>query len=216
MNPLPAGKREASCPQCGAPVIFRWSQAVQTTCPYCNSILVRTDIDLKKVGEVSDYPLDPSPIQIGTEGVFEHKPFVVVGRIAYEWENGGWNEWHIVYNNGQSGWLSDAQLEYAVTKLVPWEAALNQQLAAGTMVEIKGVWYTVSTVTEARYRAVEGELPFEYWDKTACFFFDLRSFTGEFMTVDFTEKPALLFAGRMVSFEELKLNNVRIFEGWRP
>ena len=46
--------RAGNCPNCGAPIQFRWSAAVQTTCEYCHSILVRTDVDLKKVGEVAD------------------------------------------------------------------------------------------------------------------------------------------------------------------
>ena len=58
----------ANCPNCGAPVVFRWSSAVQTTCEFCHSILVRTDVDLQKVGEVGDLPPDASPIQIGSEG----------------------------------------------------------------------------------------------------------------------------------------------------
>ncbi len=216
MNPVQAGARAANCPQCGGPVEFRWSQAVQTTCPYCNSILVRTDVDLKKVGQVADYPLDASPIQIGTEGIFDNKAFVVIGRIAYEWENGGWNEWHIVYNNGENGWLSDAQLEYAVTRRIPWAASLNQQLSPGTMVDVHSRIYTVTTITMANYRAVEGELPFEFWDKTVCRFIDLRGHDGRFLTVDFTEEPALLFEGRVTSFDELKLKNVRLFDGWQP
>ncbi len=216
MMPTVGSAKAANCPQCGAPVTFRWSQAVQTTCPYCNSILVRTDVDLKKVGQVSDYPLDASPIQIGTEGIYENKAFVVIGRIAYDWADGSWNEWHIVYNTGENGWLSDAQLEFAVTKQIPWAPSLNQQLSPGTIVEVQSQQYTVSTVTLANYRAVEGELPFEFWDKTVCRFIDLRGYDGGFLTVDFTEEPALLYAGRMVSFEALRLKNVRLFEGWQP
>ena len=102
----------ANCPNCGAPVTFRWSSAVQTTCEFCHSILVRTDVDLKKVGQVSDLPPDASPIQIGTEGIYQNKAFVVIGRIIYEYEQGAWNEWHLVYNDSTNGWLSDAQLEY--------------------------------------------------------------------------------------------------------
>ncbi len=46
------------------------------------------------------------------------RAFVVIGRIIYEYEQGGWNEWHIVYNDGTNGWLSDAQLEYDLS----WQA----------------------------------------------------------------------------------------------
>jgi hypothetical protein len=166
------------------------------------------------VGQVAEYPADASPIQLGTEGIFDHKPFVVTGRIAYEWENGGWNEWHIVDNSGASAWLSDAQLEYAVTRAIPWAPALDQSLSPGTIVEVNGALYTVSTITLANYRAVEGELPFEFWDKTVCRFVDLRGYEGAFLTIDNTEEKPLLFAGRVTTFDELKLKNYRLFEEW--
>jgi len=73
-------------------VPFRWAGAVQTTCEYCHSILVRRDVSLEKVGVVAELPHDASPIQIGTEGVYRNKPFQVVGRILYEYQDGGWNE----------------------------------------------------------------------------------------------------------------------------
>src|SRR5579883_3029227 len=108
----------ATCPNCGAKITFRWSSSVQTTCDYCKSILVRTDLDLKKVGQVADLPPNPSPICLLTEGTYRGKSFQVLGRIIYEWEDGGWNEWHIMFSDGSSGWLSDAQLQYAVSFLV--------------------------------------------------------------------------------------------------
>jgi len=205
----------SNCPNCGGPIVFRWAQSVQTTCPYCSSILVRTDVDIEKVGEVSSYPADPSPIMIGTEGIFENKAFVAIGRICYKYENGGWNEWHIVFNTGESAWLSDAQLQYAVTKVTPFPPGFdNITLNVGTVVDANGVFYTVTTVTNARYRAVEGELPFQFWDKTDCRFVDLRTPDARFMTVDFSEKPPLLFVGKTVTFDELKLKNLRQGEGW--
>ena len=81
----------ATCPNCGAPVEFRWSGAVQTVCPHCRSVLVRRDLDLSKVGEVAELPADPSPIQIGTTGRFEDDAFTVTGRIVYEYDAGTWN-----------------------------------------------------------------------------------------------------------------------------
>src|SRR6185436_10131377 len=105
----------ANCPNCGAPIRFRWSSAVQTVCEFCHSILVRRDVDLEKVGTVADLPPSSSPIQIATEGVYRKRPFVVIGRILYEYEQGGWNEWHVVFSDSESGWLSDAQAAYAVS-----------------------------------------------------------------------------------------------------
>jgi len=208
-------QRAANCPNCGAPVQFRWSSAVQTTCAYCRSILVRRDVNLERVGEVADLPPDPSPIQIGTEGVYRDKSFVLVGRILYEYEQGGWNEWHAVCQDGRSAWLSDAQAEYAVSFLTPHQGlpAANQ-VRPGQRMMLNGVVYEVTVLTRARYRGVEGELPFEYWDKSEALFADLRTPDARFATIDYSEDPPLLFLGEAVGFDDLRLKNLRQFEGW--
>lgn len=209
--------RVANCPNCGAPVRFRYAQAVQTTCEYCHSILVRHDVDLEKVGTVAELPPNGSPIQLGTEGIFDSKPFVVVGRIIYEYDSGNWNEWHIIFNDGQSGWLSDAQLDYAVSFLSPQTPPLPPvtQLARGGRFEWSGTQYEISVITQANYRGVEGDLPFTYWDKSRIVFVDLLTHDGRFATIDYSEELPLLFLGRTVTYDELKLKNVREFEGWQ-
>jgi hypothetical protein len=207
---------KANCPNCGAPIEFQFSSAVQTVCTYCKSILVRTDVDLKKVGEVADLPPDSSPIQMGTEGIYEKKSFYVAGRILYAWEQGGWNEWHIVFNDGTSGWLSDAQADYAVSVLTQPPAPMPpaSELFTGRKFQLNGGLYEVTSITTARYVGVEGELPFQYWDKKECVFADLRTHDKRFGTIDYTEDPPLLFLGEAVEFEDLRLKNLREFEGW--
>ncbi len=208
----PAG----NCPNCGAPVRFIWSSAVQTTCEFCHSILVRTDVDLQRVGEVADLPPDSSPIQIGTEGACQGKTFIAVGRIIYQYEQGGWNEWHIVYNDGTSGWLSDAQLEYDLSWWTAPPEALPppDQLSRGREYTWFNRKFQVTSLTKAHYKGVQGELPFQYWDKHDCLFGDLRSTDGEFATIDYSESPPLLFMGRPVEFDDLHFKNLRVFEGW--
>jgi hypothetical protein len=205
----------ASCPNCGAKIVFRWSSCVQTVCDHCKSILVRTDVDLKKVGQVADLPPNASPIQLGTEGVYGRKAFVAIGRIIYEYDQGNWNEWHLMMNDGVSGWLSDAQCEYAVS----FAATGRKVPAAGqSQVGQEYVWdnepYTVTTITQAHYRGVEGELPFQYWDKDEVQFVDLRSGSGKFATLDYSDEQPVLYLGEMVDFDTLKLKNLRAFEGW--
>ena len=209
-------KRTANCPNCGAGIEFLWSSAVQTTCPFCKTILVRHDVDLEKVGVVGDLPPDSSPIQIGAEGIFQKKSFVVVGRIIYEYERGNWNEWHLMFNDGASGWLADAQLEYAVSFLrkAPDPLPQSKNLDVGKTFQWFGAAYSVTTITEANYVGVEGELPFEYWDKKVVAFADLRTTDARFATIDYSEETPLLFVGQSVEFPELQLKNVRLFENW--
>jgi hypothetical protein len=208
-------QREATCPNCGAKIIFKWSSCVQTVCEYCKSVLVRTDVDLKKVGQVADLPPDTSPIQLNTEGVYGNKAFVVTGRILYRYDQGGWNEWHLMMNDGSSGWLSDAQEEYAVS------VAINgQQLPAESQLQIgqpfswNGVTYSVSVITQAHFCGVQGELPFQYWDKSDVMFADLRSSSRKFATLDYSDEKPALYLGEFVEFDDLKFKNLRQFEGW--
>jgi hypothetical protein len=204
------------CPNCSAPITFAWPSAVQTVCAHCRSIVVRHDLDLAAVGVVSDLPPDSSPIQIGTRGRFEGDPFTVTGRIVYEYDNGGWNEWHLAFGDGSSGWLSDAQAEYAVSRLVenPGRLPTPDEATVGRRYTFGNVSLQVTTRTTATYRGVDGELPFEYWDKSSVLFVDMRSIEADFATLDYSEDPPLLFLGRFVGYDDLSLEQVRRFEGW--
>ena len=208
-------QRTGTCPNCGAKIVFKWSSSVQTVCEYCKSVLVRTDVDLEKIGQVADLPPDISPIQLNTEGIYRNKSFVVIGRILYQYEQGGWNEWHFMTNDGKDGWLSDAQEEYAVSF-----PADNQNLPAESQLQVgqsfswNGETYAVSVITRAHFCGVEGELPFQYWDKDEVAFADLRSVSRKFATLDYSDTSPALYLGELVEFEDLKLRNLRQFEGW--
>jgi hypothetical protein len=207
---------QANCPNCGAAVQFRWSSAVQTVCPFCKSILVRDDLNLKNVGILADLPPDPSPICLLTEGIYRGKSFQVLGRIVYEWEGGGWNEWHIVFSDGSSAWLSDAQLQYAISIWTDPGVALPpaQEATRGCTFAFGNVTYEVATVTVASYKGVEGELPFPFYGKKDMCFADLRTPTRAFGTIDYSDLKPMLYLGEWVEFEELQLKNLRQFEGW--
>jgi hypothetical protein len=195
--------------------VFRWSSSVQTVCEHCRSVLVRTDVDLKKVGLVADLPVDASPIQLLTEGHYGEKAFVVAGRILYQYDQGTWNEWRIVLDGGVDGWLSDAQNEFAVSFRVEAPGLPAQERAPlGSSFAWNGIRFTVASRTLARYAGVEGELPFEYWDKTDVTFIDLRSERQDFATLDYSDETPALYIGKAVDFDALRLRNVRKFEGW--
>ncbi len=205
----------ALCPGCGAPIVFQWSSSVQTTCPHCKSIIVRTDLNLEKVGVVSDLPPDVSPIQLGTSGIYQNRAFTVAGRIVYDYDEGSWNEWHIILNQGGSAWLSDAQDQYAVTAACQAATlpALTE-IAVGNRYTWNQQTFQLTVITHARYRGVEGELPFQYWDKKTAVFADLRSPSGGFATLDYSDAAPVLYLGESADFDALRLKNLRAFEGW--
>ena len=146
--------KSAACPSCGATIVFRWSSAVQTVCPYCKSILVRRDLDLEKVGTVSDLPPTTSPIQLGTEGKWGKDAFTVVGRIIYAYDRGGWNEWHLRTTSGTSAWLSDAQGDLAVSTPAADDVDIPEadKLKVGQSYVIDGTAFRVASLTPRALR----------------------------------------------------------------
>lgn len=206
----------ATCPNCGAPIRFMWAQAVQTTCAYCRSVLIRHDLDLSKVGEQAEFPVTGSPIQIGTEGRWRDNSFVVVGRLTYAFSRGRWNEWHCILNDGRSAWLSDAQLEYAMTVQVDPDTPIPHVDSIEVMQRFRfnDIHYRVSGITVAQYVGTEGDLPFATYDRSVCRFVDLVTTDGSFGTIDGSEYPHLLFTGEYLEFDRLGFSNLRQFDGW--
>ena len=211
-----AASRTASCPNCGAPVRFLWAQAVQTTCVYCKAVLVRRDLDLETIGLQANFPETGSPIQLGTEGKWRDKSFVVVGRLAYQWASGRWNEWHCRMADGGSAWLSDAQLEYAMSEAVEPDASMPNadDMRVGKRYMWIGREYEVATRTRASYLGTEGDLPFTSVSRGALLFVDLQSADGAFATLDFADTPPTLYVGEYCDFDSLQFKNLREFEGW--
>ena len=202
--------KAASCPSCGAPVVFRASASIYAVCPFCRSTLVRQDKDLKNLGRMADLLEDNSLIQLGTEGQHHGLHFAVVGRIQLKYAAGFWNEWHILQDDGRSAWLSEAGGQYSVSYLrhAPEPVPDFSALQPGLPVTLWGREFTVTDLESARCIAGEGELPFKVdagYDVNAA---DLRE--GErFATIDYSESPPLVFAGEAVSFDALKLANLR-------
>ena len=61
---------------------------------------------------------------------------------------------------------------------------------------------------------MQGELPFQYWDKDNVVFADLRTQSKKFATLDYSDAEPALYLGEFVELDELKLKNLRKFEGW--
>jgi hypothetical protein len=202
--------KRAICPSCGAPVLFHSAASVYAVCEFCRSTLLRTGEDLQNLGRMADLLDDTSRIQIGSEGTFRSRHFLVVGRIQLKYEAGLWNEWHILFDDGRSAWLAEAAGEYIVSAQV----SVREPIPAFTAlvpempVTLDGRQFTVTDLETARCISGQGELPFRvaagYDVNTA----DLRS-NDRFLTIDYSETPPLVFVGQSTTFADLKLVNLR-------
>ncbi len=206
----------ANCPSCGAAVEFKSSVSILAVCDYCRSTLVRHDINLENVGRMADLKLDGSPLQIGAEGRYRGVHFGVIGRIQLRYDRGIWNEWHLLFDDGRSGWLGEAQGIYAVSFLtkIRSEIPAFERLEVFKKVQLKGQWFEVQNLEQARCIAGEGELPFTVGAGYDAPVADLLGDKNAFATLDYSEDPPLVFIGEHMEFDDLHFSHLRQFDGW--
>ena len=200
----------AHCPSCGAPVVFKSASSVFAVCEYCQSTLVRHDQNLEDIGKMAALVEDRSPLQLGTEGSYKGVHFALIGRIQIKYSQGIWNEWHLLFDDMRTGWLSEESGEYVLTfaQFVPETLPKFDDLKIGQRFVLASQTWTVSNIENAECVAGQGELPFKVGAGYPVAAVDLRN-QANFATLDYSETPPLLFVGEAVDFKSLKMANLR-------
>jgi hypothetical protein len=210
-EPSPQRVYRAACPNCGAPVEFRSAASAFAVCSFCRSTIVREGNALRKIGESAELFDDHSPLQLGAGGKFQGAGFTLVGRLQYRYADGTWNEWHALFDNGRSGWLSEDNGRYVLAFDAPLAEAVPPaaNLAPGAQQVIAGQPWVVASVTAARLIAAQGELPYKPVTDRGFVVADLRSVRGEVATLDYSEPQAPKWSvGRSVAISELAMTGL--------
>jgi hypothetical protein len=182
-------------------------------CSYCRSTLVRDGESLRRIGQSAELFDDHSPLQLGVVGVYQGEGFSLDGRLQMAYEGGTWNEWHALFVNGRSGWLSEDNGGYVFGFDAP---GAGQPIAfdwtkskAGQSAVIDGRAWSVASVVSASFKAVQGELPFLPDLKRQLTVVELRNPQGEVLTLDTHDDPPRRHLGRAVELPSLKLSGLR-------
>ena len=204
---------KTDCPSCGAPVEAHSATAVTLVCGYCNSMLVRQDDSIVDSGRDSALLEDFSPLQIGTTGTYVTRPFTLVGRLQVQYDDGVWNEWYALFDDGQTGWLSESGDLYSMTRLVESPEVVpefHDVVPGGCNFNFQNKNFVPSDKREISLRksAAQGELPFKLTADTTSKVIDWRC-SGLFLTIDYGDDPPEIYYGSMVGLNELKLQNTR-------
>ena len=202
----------AACPNCGAPVEFASAASASAVCSFCRSTLVRDGEALRRIGISAELFDDHSPLQLGAGGRAQGVAFTLVGRLQYGYDGGTWNEWHALFDNGRSGWLSEDNGAYVLSfdAPTPSDAPSLGELRAGERRVIDGRGWSVASVVRAHLVAAQGELPSAPRLEGEFTVVDLRNEQGEVATLDDIDPAALHWStGRSVALSTLALQGLR-------
>ncbi len=203
----------AACPNCGAPVEFLSAASASAVCSFCRSTLVRDGEALRRIGQSAELFDDHSPLQLGTTGQHLGQAFTLIGRLQFAYADGTWNEWHALFDNGRSGWLSEDNGQYvlSVDLAEPGAVPALEGLNPGARVQLAGQSWQVASVVQARLLAAQGELPKAPSPRLGEFTVaDLRNAQGDVATLDFSvPSAASVSVGRAASLGELALKGLR-------
>jgi len=210
-EPSPQRAYRAACPNCGAPVEFRSPASAFAVCSFCRSTIVRDGEALRRIGQSAELFDDHSPLQLGAAGRYQGAPFTLVGRLQYRYAEGTWNEWHALFDNGKSGWLSEDNGRYVFAFDAPLQLAPppNESLRPGAQVVVDGQGWSVASVSAAKLIAAQGELPFKPNLERGFVVADLRNPRGEVGTLDYSDPAAPKWAiGQSVAISELAMTGL--------
>lgn len=199
-----------SCPSCGAPVAFRSHASVLAVCEFCRTTVYKDAGAVRELGKVSEVLEDYSRIQLGTAGVHGGRAFTVIGRIQLRYDAGIWNEWYLLFDDGEPAWLGEASGQYTLTR----PRALPDGLPDFDAVRVGGLHdlgmglFVVSDKRVADCVGGQGELPFRLaagWQARVA---DLRR-GATFATVDYSGERPVLYSGDAVTLEGLACQLLR-------
>lgn len=199
---------QGQCPNCGAPMSFGVGASHSQVCKYCRTVVVRTDRDWQNLGKAADLANTPSKLAVGDRGSFRGKSFEVIGRVQLDYGRGPWDEFYVQYNDGQWGWIAEAQGNLYVTQKIAENIPLPpaQTLRVDTPVALGRYGnFRVVERRDAKLLTAEGELPFR--PSAQRFYADCHGPNGAFATLDYNDgtKAPELFVGMIIPLGEVAL-----------
>jgi hypothetical protein len=181
--------------------------------------VVRHDTHIELLGKMAEMQDEMTPLQIGTSGTFEHKPFEVIGRLKIRYSEGVWNEWYCIFSDGRTGWLAEAQGFWAMCfpltdQEVQRDVPTRNLLAVGSPLRLIDTRFEVEDIHEVSCQYSEGELPFEASKGRASTSVDLIGPKNAMATIEYATANTRAYIGWYQEFDLFKFTNLRELDGW--
>lgn len=205
-----------NCPSCAGPVEFKSGSSIVIICPFCRSVVARTDRGVEDLGKVAEVVESSSPLKLGLKGTYNNNRFELTGRAQLKHEMGGtWDEWYATFSNGWVGWLAEAQGRFYMSFFQPMPEGKTLPSFSGLQLgenvpEIPSpAPLMVQEKGRATYNAAEGEIPYKLVPGEQFDYADLAGKGGAFATIDYSIDPPWVFLGSQVLLDDIGLGSAK-------
>jgi len=211
LAPGPQRRYTAACPGCGAPVEFRSAQSTHAVCGYCQSTVARQGEVLSRIGKMAELFDDHSPLQLFATGSYQKRRFTLIGRLQYKIAEGTWAEWNALFDDGQAGWLAEDNGAYVFSLPITAQRELPPaaRFVVGAQTAINGKPFTVASHVSAMLISAQGELPKMPPLGQAFDVVELRSASGDVLSIDYASQPPAASQGTAVLLDDLQLQGLK-------
>lgn len=151
-----------NCPSCGGPLSVAHRFVKMVTCDFCGQISLFKRGALELTGKVATLTQLPSKLYLDATGRIDTRPFRVLGRLQYAYDDGYWHEWFVSFDDGAVGWLQEDEGRFTIYHKETLREAPPpyEHLAVGQRASVNGRPVFVTEKGEAQIVGGEGQLAF--------------------------------------------------------
>lgn len=197
---------QGNCPSCGAVVEFTAGSAQVVVCGHCQTVVARKGINLEAHGKIGAILATDSPLRLGLEGRYERVGYRLVGHIQKDHGAGPWDEWYVEFDDGRTGWLSEAEGAFHLLFAEGDQPGLKlDTLVPGQRLRLRGKPLVIEEIGHGRVVAAAGQLPGDVDPSADSYYVDATGPKGLFVTLDFgtRDEAPEVFIGHTLKLEQL-------------
>lgn len=148
------------CPSCGAPLPVEHRFVRMVTCRYCDTVSELTDEGLNPAGKTAKLVPLPTQFFVGARGTLRGRPFEVLGRVRYAYDEGVWDEWYLAFEDGDAGWLEEDEGTYTLSRREKLRTPVPsfEEARVGSRFPVNDHVFFVTERVRARIQGSEGQL----------------------------------------------------------
>jgi uncharacterized Zn-finger protein len=187
-------------------VEFTAGSAQVVVCGYCQTVVAKKGANLEAHGRISAIVDTDSPLRLGLEGRYAKTGYRLVGHVQKDHGAGPWDEWYVEFDDGRTGWLSEAEGAFYMMFDSGVEEGLElEALHPGERLHMRNRAFVVEERGHGKVVAAAGQLPSDVDPTEDSYYVDATGPKGMFASLDFgtrTRDPEV-FLGQRLKLEQL-------------